>query len=338
MPHRVARRRRGTRLRHVGGPALRRARPAARLRRAAAVRACCRTTTPRARRAAGDAGRGAAGDARRSTPCSTRSSGARPTRCSPVRSAPRWRLAAVAARAAGRGLRRAVPPAGRRPRRCWPGWPAGLLSSPTVAFSVLTVVHQAWGARLGGDATQRARVVAWREGCGLVGRAGGQRAAALRRRRRDQRGTGGHAGRAASRLLGRASAAHRRTSRARLRRAALGLPWRSTRFRRLLAVFMLNGIASAVPATLVLFFVRDRLQAPRTREALFLGAYFAARRAVGAAVGARRAAAWGLAPRLARRHGPGGAGVRWAPGCSAPATRPASSRCASPAAWRWAPT
>jgi glycoside/pentoside/hexuronide:cation symporter, GPH family len=46
-------------------------------------------------------------------------------------------------------------------------------------------------------------------------------------------------------------------------------------FRRLLAVFMLNGIASAVPATLVLFFVRDRLQAPNL-EALFLGAYFAA--------------------------------------------------------------
>jgi GPH family glycoside/pentoside/hexuronide:cation symporter len=32
-------------------------------------------------------------------------------------------------------------------------------------------------------------------------------------------------------------------------------------FRRLLAVFMLNGIASAVPATLVLFFIQDRLQA-----------------------------------------------------------------------------
>jgi Na+/melibiose symporter-like transporter len=53
------------------------------------------------------------------------------------------------------------------------------------------------------------------------------------------------------------------------------LPWRSPRFRSLLAVFILNGIASAVPATLVLFFVRDRLQAPDS-EALFLGVYFAA--------------------------------------------------------------
>ena len=45
-------------------------------------------------------------------------------------------------------------------------------------------------------------------------------------------------------------------------------------FRRLLAVFMLNGIASAVPATLVLFFIQDRLQAPQAMEPLFLGSYF----------------------------------------------------------------
>ena len=37
---------------------------------------------------------------------------------------------------------------------------------------------------------------------------------------------------------------------------------------------MLNGIASAVPATLILFFVQDRLQAPKQMEAAFLGAYF----------------------------------------------------------------
>jgi Na+/melibiose symporter-like transporter len=37
---------------------------------------------------------------------------------------------------------------------------------------------------------------------------------------------------------------------------------------------MLNGIASAVPATLVLFFIQDRLQAPQAMEPLFLGSYF----------------------------------------------------------------
>jgi Na+/melibiose symporter-like transporter len=44
----------------------------------------------------------------------------------------------------------------------------------------------------------------------------------------------------------------------------------------LLLVFMLNGLASAVPATLVLFFVQDRLQASKAMEPLFLGLYFAA--------------------------------------------------------------
>jgi Na+/melibiose symporter-like transporter len=38
---------------------------------------------------------------------------------------------------------------------------------------------------------------------------------------------------------------------------------------------MLNGTASAVPATLVLFFIRDRLQAP-AQEGAFLAAYFVA--------------------------------------------------------------
>ena len=46
-------------------------------------------------------------------------------------------------------------------------------------------------------------------------------------------------------------------------------------FRRLLAIYLVNGIASAVPATLVLFFIRDRLQAP-AYEPLFLAGYFAA--------------------------------------------------------------
>ncbi|MEO5770676.1 MAG: MFS transporter, partial [Burkholderiaceae bacterium] len=49
------------------------------------------------------------------------------------------------------------------------GWLAAGLIVTYLAFSVLTVVHQAWGARLGGDASQRSRVVAWREGCGLFG-------------------------------------------------------------------------------------------------------------------------------------------------------------------------
>ena len=56
----------------------------------------------------------------------------------------------------------------------------------------------------------------------------------------------------------------------------LRLPLRRPAFRRLLGVFMVNGIASAVPATLVLFFVQDRLQAPASMEPAFLASYFVA--------------------------------------------------------------
>jgi Na+/melibiose symporter-like transporter len=55
---------------------------------------------------------------------------------------------------------------------------------------------------------------------------------------------------------------------------AIWLPFKHSNFKRLLLVFMLNGIASAVPATLVLFFIQDRLQVPASMEPLFLGSYF----------------------------------------------------------------
>ena len=47
-------------------------------------------------------------------------------------------------------------------------------------------------------------------------------------------------------------------------------------FKQLMLIHVVNGMASAIPATLVLFFVRDRLQAPAGSEALFLLLYFAA--------------------------------------------------------------
>jgi Na+/melibiose symporter-like transporter len=55
----------------------------------------------------------------------------------------------------------------------------------------------------------------------------------------------------------------------------MALPFRNPAFRRLLAIFLVNGVASAVPATLVLFFIRDRLQLTQF-EPWFLFAYFAA--------------------------------------------------------------
>jgi Na+/melibiose symporter-like transporter len=52
-------------------------------------------------------------------------------------------------------------------------------------------------------------------------------------------------------------------------------PLRVGAFRRLVAIYLVNGVASAVPATLVLFFIADRLDA-KAWEPLFLASYFAA--------------------------------------------------------------
>ncbi len=48
-------------------------------------------------------------------------------------------------------------------------WCAALLAVTYLGYSVISVIHQAWGARLGGDEAQRARIVAWREGLALAG-------------------------------------------------------------------------------------------------------------------------------------------------------------------------
>ena len=48
-------------------------------------------------------------------------------------------------------------------------WAAALLALTYLSYSVLSVLHQAWGARLGGEQAQRARIVSWREGLALVG-------------------------------------------------------------------------------------------------------------------------------------------------------------------------
>ena len=157
-------------------------------------------------------------------------------------------------------------------------WCAAMLVLTYVAYSVLSVLHQAWGARLGGDESQRARIVSWREALALVGvlvasvlpSVAGLGAA-----------TAVFAATLATgmALLWRAPRPHAVPPASAAGTAsdhgALMLPWRVPAFRRLLAVFLVNGIASAVPATLVLFFIRDRLQAPAS-EALFLASYFAA--------------------------------------------------------------
>ena len=159
-------------------------------------------------------------------------------------------------------------------------WASAALALTYVAYSALSVLHQSWGARLGGDEVQRSRVVAWREGLGLLGvviasispvalglpvttailfialtvawvawgRAMSPPAVSV-----DAQAVQGHGP---------------------ALQPSMTLPWTRPAFRALLAVFVVNGIASALPATLLLFFVQDRLQAPAAWEPLFLGSYF----------------------------------------------------------------
>ena len=145
------------------------------------------------------------------------------------------------------------------------------------AYSALTVAHQSWGAMLGGDALYRSRVVAWREGLGLLGVLLAALAPAL----------WGVSAMLALLLTGLFAGcwlwnrsprpivvALRAGQGAPAGPGALWHPWRNAEFRRLLLVYLLNGIASAIPATLVLFFVQDRLQAPEVWQSAALGVYF----------------------------------------------------------------
>ena len=152
-------------------------------------------------------------------------------------------------------------------------WLAGSLLLTYVAFSAISIMHQSWGARLGGDEAQRSRIVAWREGLGLVGVL---LASAL------PVAVGLPATTAAFFLAlavacgcwfyapqpqSSGVAQHHLTT-------SIWLPFQRPAFRALLAVFIVNGIASAIPATLLLFFVQDRLQAAPSMEPVFLGSYF----------------------------------------------------------------
>jgi glycoside/pentoside/hexuronide:cation symporter, GPH family len=169
-------------------------------------------------------------------------------------------------------------------------WCALLLAVTYLSYSVLSVLHQAWGARLGGDEGQRARIVSWREGLALLGVLVASVLPSV-------------AGLSVTTVVFAVTLALGVVLLARAPQPRIGLvpavppsltePLRSGAFRRLLVVYLLNGVASAVPATLVLFFIRDRLQA-QAFEPLFLASYFAAG-ALSLPLWVRLVARWGLA-------------------------------------------
>jgi Na+/melibiose symporter-like transporter len=142
-------------------------------------------------------------------------------------------------------------------------------------YSAVGVTHQAWGAALGHSDPERARVFAWREALGLAG----VLVAALVTQ------LGGSSGFAlvfafslgAGLWLLRAAplpVEFRAAPMALRGMRAASEPLRHRAFRRLLLAYLPSGVAASVPATLVLFFIRDRIQAPDL-SGLYLFVYFA---------------------------------------------------------------
>lgn len=178
-------------------------------------------------------------------------------------------------------------------------WALAALLITYTAYSQLSIAHQSWGARLGGDELQRSRIVAWREGAALVGVVLASVLPALW-------GLPVMLGGFATTLLlgwwawtraphpAEPSGVAVAGADSPAQHASLWRPWRRPAFRRLLVVFVLNGIASAIPATLVLFFIQDGLQAPPAQAPMFLAAYFLCA-ALSIPLWLRAVARWGLA-------------------------------------------
>lgn len=164
------------------------------------------------------------------------------------------------------------------------GWFIAMLMLVYTAFSMVQISYQAYGAEISDHPLERTRVTSIREGLGLVGVF---LAAALPDILSKSQGPReGYATFAwlflplvlllmmvtikfSPAAAVRTHAASRDAFRAMLK------PFRNALFNRLLVVFMFNGIAAAIPATLVLFFIEDVVQRPDW-SAHFLIAYFAA--------------------------------------------------------------
>lgn len=153
-------------------------------------------------------------------------------------------------------------------------WLAATLMLVYLGFGLATIAHQSWGAALTQAPSERARVSGVREACGL---AGVMLAAGIA-------GAFGYQAlvaafavallATAALLLARAERPAAVNDTAVTWRAMLA-PFAEPRFRALFAVLIVNGIASAIPATLFLFFTSDQLGlAPLA--GLFLILYFGA--------------------------------------------------------------
>lgn len=163
-------------------------------------------------------------------------------------------------------------------------WLFAMLMLVYTAFSMMQISYQAYGAEISDHPVERTRVTSFREGLGLVGVF---LAAALPETLSKSQGPReGYAMfamifipmivlmvaasiKGSPRTVVHAPAATQNAFRTMLK------PLRNSLFNRLLLIFVFNGIAAAIPATLVLFFIEDVVQRPDL-SAHFLVAYFAA--------------------------------------------------------------
>ncbi|WP_231743315.1 MFS transporter [Janthinobacterium sp. B9-8] len=156
-------------------------------------------------------------------------------------------------------------------------WLAVMLIVIYTAHSMLNIAYLAWGARLGNEAALL-NAAAWREGAGLIGVVLASIVPGyLMNGQQVEQGMAWYA--LAFTLLLAAGIV------ALLYRA---LPWlgggekqswreplANPAFKRILLPYFLNAVSVAIPATLALFYIRDRIEAPQLSGA-FLAAYFVA--------------------------------------------------------------
>lgn len=157
-------------------------------------------------------------------------------------------------------------------------WLVAAVSIVTLGFSAASIAYQAWGARIG-VAAERTTITATREAFGLAGVILASLLPQIFAPTLEQ----GLPATALVFVLLLALCAFTTLTRPFATPVAINphmaMPrgtaaaFASLRFRSLLAVFALNGIASAIPATLFLFFVADVLGLEQ-KSGLFLALYF----------------------------------------------------------------
>ena len=160
-------------------------------------------------------------------------------------------------------------------------WLAGSLALTYLGFSAASVAYQAWGADVGNTSAQRTRLTAAREGFGLLGVV---LAAALPGLLASDLDEGIRRLSwvlppllliAAATTFSRVGAGQPAQAPSQPLLPSLRQVINDIAFRRLLGVFVANGIAAALPATLFLFFVADVLHLEKASGPL-LALYFVA--------------------------------------------------------------